>query len=713
MLVRSFNTTRYTRPGATLFVALAWLTVLAAPVLGESGPRLTMGMRDASLNEVMEMLARQHRVNILLADDVDAEVSFSLYDVSLDDAVRSIASAAGYMVEKRKQTYFILPEDQAGKAPGSGFTVVKAIPVRYTDAAELETKLGDYLSDFGKITAVPDRKLLMVEDQPGYVYRIAQLLEELDRRPHQVLIEAKLLEVRLNDEESFGIDWAAFFSLGNGEASGGLQGVGSPGTSGTAGFFFDILDSDYEVAIRALERDGRVRNLASPKVVTLENKEAEVIIGDRQGYAVTTTINQVTSESIEFLESGVILRVTPNIDDSGQILLTIHPEVSNGTVDDRGIPSQTTTEVTTQLLVPSGKSIFIGGLMRGAITETEAGIPVLGKVPGLRWAFGSRSRTTQNTETVVVITPRLLDPVFDDINSQAIRDIESTEREMLDESAVIEGYIDDAFPLLPNRKPPARNDMTATPAGGPMQTDAEPSPASAEPVAAAEAEMLVAELAAVESPKLRPAEPAEPPALQPVAEPPSNRKLPAPEPDTATADGAASASDQAAEPAETPVEARTDAIEASADNAAAAEIQIGLTEEDAAPEAATVSPGPTDPKVLEPVAKVAVQPAETTPADPETPPGRYALNLHSDPAPIEFMPELGADEDARLLYVTETELDGDTWYRLRLGFFATEAEAQARLDDWLPDYPNAWLVRVGPRERAEAAEPQALASAAR
>ena len=115
------------------------------------------------------------------------------------------------------------------------------------------------------------------------------------------------------------------------------------------------------------------------------------------------------------------------------------------------------------------------------------------------------------------------------------------------------------------------------------------------------------------------------------------------------------------------------------------------------------------------VVAVTAQAAITTtvPVEEIPSPGRYALNLHSDPAPIEFLPELGADDDSQLLYVTETQVDGETWYRLRLGFFGTEEEAQARLDDWLADYPNAWLVRVGPRERASATEPQAVASASR
>ena len=103
---------------------------------------------------------------------------------------------------------------------------------------------------------------------------------------------------------------------------------------------------------------GRVRTLSTPKLLALEHEEAEVIIGDRIGYRVTTTINQVTTESIEFLESGIILNVQPYVDRNGRIMMDIHPEVSTGTITNDGMPNQTTTEVTTQLLADDGQTIF-------------------------------------------------------------------------------------------------------------------------------------------------------------------------------------------------------------------------------------------------------------------------------------------------------------------------------------------------------------------
>lgn len=453
-------------PGFLTGLIVAGLLCLAPAARSEQPVTLTM--RDASLAEVMEMLSRTNRVNILLADGVGGKVSFNLFEVSVDQAVRSIASIAGYVVEKQDKTYFIMPTEKAGKSPGRNFTKVRTFPIEYTEVTDLESKLEDYLSEFGSITAVPDRKLLIVKDQPDYLERISQVLAKLDRRPKQILIEAKILEVKLNDEQSYGIDWAGTFTSGDGEGDFGLQGLLSPGNSGNTGFFFNYLEPDIDAKLRLLQSDGRVRNLASPKVVTIADQEAEVVIGDRRGYRVTTTINQVTTESIEFLESGVILRVTPTVGDNDEILLNIHPEVSIGSVDENGIPSQTTTEVTTRLLVPSGKSIFIGGLMRNTTNETVSGMPFLSRVPGIRWLFSNTSRTTFNTETVVIITPRVVDDNFLAESAETLREFEETKEEMGDRASSVEGNVEDRFskPDPADATAPAEAAMPIAEAGG-------------------------------------------------------------------------------------------------------------------------------------------------------------------------------------------------------------------------------------------------------
>jgi type II secretory pathway component GspD/PulD (secretin) len=369
---------------------------------------ISLNLRNVDIAEVMEMMSRKHRMNILLGSGVQGTLSLNLYDVGLNEAIGSIANAAGFAVDRRGDTYFVVRHDEVGKYANSSITDVRSFQIHYADPASVSALLQPYLSGYGKLTAIPERKLIVVEDEPGTVRRIAELIREVDKRPKQILIEAKILEVTLNDEESYGIDWAKLFSSNDGSGVVGTRGLAGAGSGSSTGFFFDLATPNVEVTLTALEQQGRVQTLSTPMLMALENQEASVIVGDRRGYQVTTTINQVTSESIEFLESGVILRVSPHIDTDGNIMMDIHPEVSTGTVDSFGIPSQTTTEVTTSLLVPDGETVFIGGLMKHNTNNTKQGVPVLGRVPLLKHLFSSQEHTNVNTETIVLITPRIV-----------------------------------------------------------------------------------------------------------------------------------------------------------------------------------------------------------------------------------------------------------------------------------------------------------------
>lgn len=367
--------------------------------------KITLTLHDVEISEAMEMLAVKERVNIVLAKDVTGTVSINLYDVSLRQAILSIADAAGYAVEYRNGGYFVIKREESGKYARSGLTELRTFKVEYSDSDVVEQILETYLSEYGKITNLSDRKLLVVEDLPSFIDRIEDILAEIDKKPKQIFIEAKILEITLRDSESFGLDWAKFFSADDGDGVFGVDGLSNPLSPG---FFFELVTPNIQIFLDTLFTRGRLRTLSTPKLLAMENQEAEVVIGDRLGFRVTTTINQVTSETIEFLESGVILRVKPTVDGQGRILLDIHPEVSTGRVED-GIPNQVTTEVTTQMLVEDGQTVFIGGLIRHSTDQNKEGVPVLGDIPVLGRAFSNKSENSLNTETVVMITPYIVD----------------------------------------------------------------------------------------------------------------------------------------------------------------------------------------------------------------------------------------------------------------------------------------------------------------
>jgi type II secretory pathway component GspD/PulD (secretin) len=366
--------------------------------------RISLTLRDVAISEVMEMLSKAAMVNILLSEDVQGKISVNLYDIEVDDAIQSIATSAGYAVERRNNSYFIVDRDQAGKSDAGGPTQLRTFKIQYSDPEVVAEVLEKHLSSFGKITTLTKRRLLVVDDKPHFLQRIERLLKELDRQPKQILIEARILEVGLKDSESYGLDWTKIFNSGKSEI--GIQGLSDPGSPG---FFFDYLSPNVDIVLNALRERSRLRTLATPKLLALEDQEAETVIGDRLGYNVTTTINNVTTTSTEFLESGVILKVRPSIDEQNRILLDIHPEVSTGSVSDDGIPNQNTTEVTTSMLVESGKTVFIGGLIKRTSEQTREGVPVLGDIPVVGLMFSNRALSTVNTELVVLITPYIVD----------------------------------------------------------------------------------------------------------------------------------------------------------------------------------------------------------------------------------------------------------------------------------------------------------------
>lgn len=379
-------------------------TVASPPRAKKGEERVTLNLRKVDIAEVFEMLSKQKRVNIVLQKDVTGTVNVNMYEVTLDDAIKTIASASGYLAKTNDLGYFIMPRE--GTEEGEGLvdkTEIRTYPIQYAEPEKVEGILSKHLSKAGKATALKDRNLIVVEDTPLILDKIELLINEVDHAPQQILIEAKILEITLDETESFGLDWWNIFSSGTGSGEIGVRGLSNSET----GFIFNLVNANVNITLNALNKKGKVKTLSTPKILTLENQESAVIIGDRKGYPVTTTINTVTTTSIEFLESGVILRVTPSVDSRDRILLQIHPEVSSGSVT-AGIPSQSTTEVTTSLLADNGQTIFIGGLLKKKSGFSKEGVPVLEDIPLFGRAFSNSKDIQENTETVVLITPYII-----------------------------------------------------------------------------------------------------------------------------------------------------------------------------------------------------------------------------------------------------------------------------------------------------------------
>lgn len=196
--------------------------------LSPAREKVTLTLRSIDIREVMDMLSQSQRINIVLSDQVQGEVTLNLYDMYADEAIKAIASAGGYAAERRHGSYFIIPRDEVGKYAFGGITRMKTFKVQYTDPKVVSEILKKYLSNYGKITLLPERSLLVVEDKPEFVKRIEVMLAEIDQKPKQILIEARILEVTLQESESYGLDWNKLFKVDGGNGSGGVRGLASP-----------------------------------------------------------------------------------------------------------------------------------------------------------------------------------------------------------------------------------------------------------------------------------------------------------------------------------------------------------------------------------------------------------------------------------------------------------------------------------------------------
>ena len=398
------------RPRSARLVLLSLallLTGLTCPALGSPEP-VTLSAQDLDIREVLNMLSRSRGLNIVSSGEVTGPVSIQLNRVPFEDALDAVVAIAGYEVTRRGDIYYVR-RPPGGDPSAAILRQVRTFRLGHTSPEQLMPAIESLLSPIGRVTPYPPLRALVVEDRPEALARIGAVVAELDVAPRQVLIEARILEVRLARDCRFGIDWSLLFKNGAGEGSLDLEGMAAKAGSGSQGFFLSWGEGDFTAAIENLAGVDELRTLAAPQVVAVDGTEAEIMIGGQLGFLVVTTVENTILQSVEFLDTGAQLRLTPQISGDGFVRMVIHPEISNGAVEN-GLPSKTTTEVTSDVLIEDGQTLFIGGLIQEREESSRTGIPLLVDIPVLGALFGRTTKNVQRSELVTLITPHILEP---------------------------------------------------------------------------------------------------------------------------------------------------------------------------------------------------------------------------------------------------------------------------------------------------------------
>ena len=301
-----------------------------------------------------------------------------------------------------------------GGGSGGGTTV---------SALQLDPGNGDGNDEGAEVRVVADEEnnSLMIYSTGMQYKTIKAAVEKLDVPPTQVLIEASIVEVTLNDQLKYGLEWTFNNQLGGSDYSGiGVISDGNFNFGGAEGavaqlaqgFSYTVSGGSGVVAVlRALATESLVNVISTPSVMVLDNNVATIQVGDQvpinSGSTVTNGGN--TIQNISYKDTGVQLTVRPSVNAGGLVTLDVLQTVTDvGNIDVTGNRRFLERSIESRVAVRSGESVVLGGLIRENAANNENGVPWLHKAPIIGPLFGTTEKTRDRTELLVILTPRAL-----------------------------------------------------------------------------------------------------------------------------------------------------------------------------------------------------------------------------------------------------------------------------------------------------------------
>lgn len=424
-----------------------------------NGRRIDLDLKDADIHNILRLLADVGRVNIVTADDVSGQITIRMRNVPWDQALDVVLQAKGLGMVRQGNLIRVAPLAQLQKERELRLAQAKQeleltpletrlIPVSYANAEELQQRAKELLSPRGSLAVDERTNVLIARDVPGNLNHIEELVRSLDTQTPQVLVEARIVEATSRYLRDVGIQWGgdAVFSEATANptgvafpsrvsAAGGNYDQNTPtagvspfnrvvptpnfavnlpaavgtGQGGALGMSFGSIDNNFNLNVRlsAAEASGMLRIVSSPRILTLDNRDARI----NQGTLIP--FSQVSAQGVQttFQEAKLQLLVKPHVTADGSI--SMHVKVNRDEPDfnqtsARGDPTILKREAETDLLVMDGHTAVIGGIFTRNTGRNIDQVPFFGDIPILGVLFQRRRATDTRNELVIFLTPRIV-----------------------------------------------------------------------------------------------------------------------------------------------------------------------------------------------------------------------------------------------------------------------------------------------------------------
>ena len=411
---------------ATLLLSLCSVMAPAmATAEAEPTPTLiSLHAANTQVSEVLEILANRSGLNIVAGPGVHNQtISIRLQDTPFEEALNLVVRTMGLGYERIGNS--ILVTDVQSLSLRTGL-IVRIFDLQHASAINVAEVLEMLSPD---VSAEAKGNQVVFRGPQAAVQQAETIVQQLDRKPGQVLLEARLIEINTTALLKVGIDWESLTDwstvIAEGKTEASAQGA-LPTKIGYIPFLnkahYYRQQSAFEVAVNALLANGKARLLSNTKVVTLDGEPAEIFAGDTVPVVVSSVQTPQSSGGafqtvqIEKIDVGVRLAITPRISDDGTITMLVEPEVSRivnyvGQFED--LPQTSTRRARALLRTGNGETIYMGGLIVEEQRQTVKKVPILGDIPLLGYLFRHINRDSNRLDLVIEITPRLVGDMGD------------------------------------------------------------------------------------------------------------------------------------------------------------------------------------------------------------------------------------------------------------------------------------------------------------
>ncbi|HEX9010979.1 MAG TPA: type IV pilus secretin PilQ [Holophagaceae bacterium] len=425
-----------------------------------TGARITIDLQNTDIRELLRILADTGKLNLVIDPDVQGTLGVRFTDTPWDQVLDVVLKNAGLGKEIQNGVLRVAKMDKLQKEEEdrkkleetkalAGDLQTMTRPLSYAKVSDVQKILKDMLTKRGSVILDDRTNTLIITDLPKNLKVIDELIQTLDVQIPQVQIEARVVEANKNWQQAFGVKWpqsnsgnVAITSGGtastatpwlgtaspfwngatgfNRPASGQTAGVAwAPGKDGVTSianpageFWFSFLSDRFSVnaVLQALETEGVVKIVSSPKVVTQNNKKATILSGEKIPYPTQQGGAQGGAITVAFADANLQLDVTPQITNEGTIIMDIKLEKAEAdfsrTVN--GTPTIVRKALDTQVLVRDGGTAVLGGVYVTNRTNGMTGVPFLSRIPILGALFRSKTKSESNAELLIFITPHIL-----------------------------------------------------------------------------------------------------------------------------------------------------------------------------------------------------------------------------------------------------------------------------------------------------------------